>query len=799
MPQHLHFQSKIKKTKQNLLRLDKKFSMYHSFRIKNSVIAILFFTTISVATVNGQSLFQLVNGTNPLLGMQSASLNSNIRFVDIDGDGDKDGFVGQTNGGIEFFENKGTKTLPAFQANGNLSIYSPNGSSTLAFGDVDGDGDFDFFLGDEAGTFDYYKNVGSSSASSFVKQTGAANPLNGVNEGNYASAELVDIDADGDLDCFIGNDNGQVFFYENTGSTTSPTFVKQTGAANPFNAISVTGRSYLAFADADQDGDEDCLIGTGDGKIKVYVNDGSSMFPSFSEDASLSSVFAAGYGANATPEWIDMNGDGDFDLVIGEDGGQFEFFQNTYTFDCGNYNAQTGIANPLNNMSATTVNASSVAFCDVDGDGDKDAIVGSLNLGLFYYRNTGNPENPAFTYVGGTLDAASPFFGMSFGQTTMPHTTDIDGDGDCDIFVGRADGTIDYLRNDGGGSFTMMNSAAAGNPLMGIDIGQRSAPAFGDIDGDGDLDCFIGEQNGAVLYFRNDGSSVSPVFTPVTGTANPMNIANVLQNATPVLADYDKDGDLDCFVGRFNGIIVAFKNKGNANTPFMEKLIGSDNPFSSVSVDGNPNIAFVDLDKNGMDDVFFGGNDGDLRFYIGSGCVPLPVEMVYFNAKAEYQVSILEWMTATEKNNEGFYIERSADGKNWESLDFVQGAGTTNNQQTYTYIDERPAVGSNYYRLKQVDYDGEFEYSDVRVVEFEGKKVSVDVYPNPVQDFLNINIDGQVEEVMVSIFSVSGQLIRQENLSETNNSINLNELDAGLYFIKIEGQNINVFQKIIKN
>jgi len=344
----------------------------------------------------------------------------------------------------------------------------------------------------------------------------------------------------------------------------------------------------------------------------------------------------------------------------------------------------------------------------------------------------------------------------------------------------------------------MMNSAAAGNPLMGVDVGQRSAPTFADIDGDGDLDCFIGEQNGTVLFYSNKGTVTSPTLNAVVGSANPMNAANVFQNATPTFSDYDKDGDLDCFVGRFNGTIITFENQSNANTPVMVKLLGSDNPFDGVSISTNPTITFADLDQNGMEDVFFGGNDGDLYFYLGSGCSPLPVEMAYFNARAEGQFSILDWMTTTETNNEGFYVERSLDGKNWETLDFVQGVGTTTETQTYNYIDENPFAGSNYYRLKQVDYSQEFQYSDIRVVEFEGKKVSVDVYPNPVQDLLNINIEGTEQEVTVSIFSVSGQLIRQEILYQSNNQLNLSELNGGLYFIKVEGTGLSVYQKIIK-
>ena len=157
MPHLLQLYSQIKNSGQKLPHLHIKHWARHSLKLTYTIVAVLFFTTMSAVTVNGQNLFQLVSGTNPLLGMSSSSLNSNIRFVDIDGDGDQDGFVGQANGAVEFFENVGTKTLPAFQNNGYMSFGAPNGSSTLTFGDLDGDGDQDLIIGDETGILVYMK------------------------------------------------------------------------------------------------------------------------------------------------------------------------------------------------------------------------------------------------------------------------------------------------------------------------------------------------------------------------------------------------------------------------------------------------------------------------------------------------------------------------------------------------------------------------------------------------------------------------------------------------------------------
>ena len=772
-------------------------------RLMMTTLIFVIFSTIT----NGQTLVQLVSGTNPLLGMQASSLNSSIRFVDIDADGDMDAFVGSASGQIEFFRNDGSRTIPAFNVisgGGNPfnAVFSPAGHSTLGFVDIDADGDMDVFLGDEDGDLYYYRNDGSATSASYTAVTGGSNPLDGINEGLYSNVFFVDIDGDGDQDAFVGSNDGKTYYYKNTGTAAAPVFAKQTGVNNPFDGEDVGERSYSVFGDLDCDGDNDAFFGNAEGNIRAYENTGTAMSPSFNELTGIYDPFGFIALGNTTPEWVDIDGDGDLDFFTGEDSGDFEYYQNTYTFTCDGFTAQAGASNPLDGVAANTISSSAAAFCDVDGDGDLDAIVGSLFNGLIYYENTGTKLAPSFTYVGGTGDAASPFFGMVIGNTAMPVTVDIDGDGDCDIFIGRTDGTIQYIRNDGGGTMTMV--AGASNPFNGVDVGQRSAPTFGDIDGDGDQDCFIGEQNGAVFYYRNDGSSTSPAFTSVVGTANPLYMVSVFQNATPHLADLDKDGDLDAMVGRFNGILKYYMNNGHANTPVMSLVAGGGNPFQGVDVTSNANITLIDIDCDGDLDAFIGAADGSLYHYTGDGCPPLPVELAYFHAFLENNKEVvLRWMTASEENNEGFEIQRSFDGENWKTIDFVIGQGTTTEITTYEYFDANPLAGINYYRLKQVDlptgqagFDNEFEYSSIRVVELEGTQ-SISIYPNPVTDILNIEMD-ITEEVMVSIVGMNGQLIQQQILNNSSAQIDFTSLEAGIYIVKITGKTINQVEKIIK-
>ncbi len=91
---------------------------------------------------------------------------------------------------------------------------------------------------------------------------------------------------------------------------------------------------------------------------------------------------------------------------------------------------------------------------------------------------------------------------------------------------------------------------------------------------------------------------------------------------------------------------------------------------------------------------------------------PIPVELISFTANASEGLVELSWITATETNNQGFEVQRSAGGGEFEAIAFVEGHGTTTETQTYSYSDRNVNVGSYSYRLKQIDFDGTFEYSD---------------------------------------------------------------------------------------
>lgn len=172
-------------------------------------------------------------------------------------------------------------------------------------------------------------------------------------------------------------------------------------------------------------------------------------------------------------------------------------------------------------------------------------------------------------------------------------------------------------------------------------------------------------------------------------------------------------------------------------------------------------------------------------FTVTSDINVLPVELLAFTAKKQGKNALLEWVTATEINNDYFDVEWSRDGERFEYLGTVRGAGNTTEEQRYDLLHHDPEVGLNYYRLKQVDFDGTFQYSDVRVLRFtEDNLITRTVDPNPADDYLIIYSDIDNENYM--IFDNTGKLV-QKNRIPSSRQVDVSHLPPGSYYIKVGG------------
>jgi len=166
---------------------------------------------------------------------------------------------------------------------------------------------------------------------------------------------------------------------------------------------------------------------------------------------------------------------------------------------------------------------------------------------------------------------------------------------------------------------------------------------------------------------------------------------------------------------------------------------------------------------------------------------PTPVELISFDAFLNNKQVTLKWETAAEANNAGFEIQKSSNGRDWEILGWVEGNGTTAETSTYDYLDKIPFAGDNYYRLKQMDYDGQFEFSDIATVRYS--RIAVAISPNPSPGEVNVTVQNPKKERMsIKLYDSAGSLIWQSgllsNLDIWKKEFNLPQKE--MYFISVQ-------------
>ncbi len=167
---------------------------------------------------------------------------------------------------------------------------------------------------------------------------------------------------------------------------------------------------------------------------------------------------------------------------------------------------------------------------------------------------------------------------------------------------------------------------------------------------------------------------------------------------------------------------------------------------------------------------------------------PMPVTLAAFDATREGDAVRLDWVTASEKNNKQFEIERSSNGRSWSRLGSVFPAlpnGNSDTRLTYQFIDSQPLNGLNYYRLKQIDLDGSYSYSQIRTVQVDGV-AALKVYPNPaVSDIRLMGLKGSAGVCIVD--NCGRQVLKLDNV-RAGQSVSVNKLEAGIYHLLVTEQ-----------
>jgi hypothetical protein len=529
---------------------------------------------------------------------------------DVDGDGDTDAVLVHIEHPGQVLLNNGNAR---FDASPTASLIPAAGSAEL--GDLDGDGDLDLFLAVHLGPCEVWLNDGAGNFTDSGQSIAGNRSRTGV--------ALADLDGDLDLDVVL--------------PTNDPDFPSEVWKNNGAGVFSNSGQALgnefaqnVAVGDIDGDADKDILFAN-NGTNTIWKNNGSAVFTLSPDTVGGETTFAIGLA--------DLDGDTDLDaFVVNGVNPPFTMPNEVWKNNGSGVFTNTGQA-------LGTDYSLSVALEDVDGDGDKDAVVGTNNTmpnRLFLNNGSGTFAQQALTLGTGSCfgiraadldgDGDKDYFlpvnggpsevwrRVPIGQGFLTKTNqnlgsmsvgtmakgDFDGDGDLDVMLGSNAGNLRLIRNDGTGQFvdtTVLLSTGYGNANAEV--------LAGDLDGDGDLDLFTvqsitgGEADMADRAWFNNGTGIfTPGVQSFPGQAG----------GAGALADLDGDGDLDVVVGNY-----PFGLDNGQNRVLLNNGSGT---FASSAAFGTGNvqaIAVGDLDGSGGPDVFVGDYGAASSVWLKSG------------------------------------------------------------------------------------------------------------------------------------------------------------------------------------
>ena len=540
------------------------------------------------------------------------------QLVDIDGDGDLDLFVQERSGEVMFFENvDGVFTWRTSQFKG------------LDVGEWFRFVDFFFFvrpdlLGESRNSYiRAWRNVGTRTEPRFIMAADSLRDADGVPifADRQNILNVVDIDADGQLDLFIGRVEGHVNRWESVGldADSLPRFrlveerwegIEIIGEVQGIGGFPTRhGANTMAFGDVDGDGDLDLLWGDFfEPGVLLIENQGDARVPNF---RSVPRQFPVGQplittGYNA-PALADLDGNGQVDLLLGVIGGAYQPSRSSINNLYLVRQRARGEWEEVTGRFIRTVdvgNESMPVLADLDGDGDLDLLIGSKldptnsrTSSIAWLENVGTPTAPAFRERG-NLPIEGDFH-------YAPAVADLDGDGLQDLVLGTWRDVVQFWKNvgtEGAPRWTLADSM-----LVQITRGSNTAPALADIDGDGLIDLVIGEASGQLNVYRNVGTATLPEFELISDTFQDIDTG---RRSTPAFADFDGDGKPDLLLGAEDGHLELWRNV----------TVGRDFRFERVSgfglmADRYSAPAVGDLTGDGKLELLIGGMSGGLRYW----------------------------------------------------------------------------------------------------------------------------------------------------------------------------------------
>jgi hypothetical protein len=619
---------------------------------------------------------------------------------------------------------------------------------------------------------------------------------------------------------------------------TNPVIFADFGGSAPIN-IPVSSVDYPGFVDLDYDGDIDIVafpvLGTyvyyyKNLSMELYGNADhlkykltSQSWGNFSESESTNTVFLNNpYKAGSVPQvpapksgekhtgstmlMMDYNNDSLYDMLLGDvDYFNLNMLTNGGTIDSAHITSQD-TAFPSYDEPIDLISFPASHYIDVDNDGTKELIISSFEASYYkpqginsvhLYENTGTNAQPVFDLVKKNFMQEKM---IDIGDNASPAITDVDGDGLLDIVVGNYGrvhstyldtmwyllyinrySTLSYFKNIGSSTNPAFKFEI--DNWLNIDSLQISGaqPTFGDIDGDGDQDMLIGQEDGSLIYFENTAgpNQMMTFAAPVRNYAS----IDIGKNSSPQLFDLDKDNILDLVIGRKDGQISYFNNTGTSQAPVFTKVTDTlgyidvrshyhkSSPFSAPRFykDENDTLKLFVGSASGFT-FFFDDIENNLTGTFGIDTA-IKAHERQINYTLDTVYSILQYENAgaiQEVSVEGLRtIPAIADLNNDGRPDMV--LGTFRGGLRYFEGTAWPGVGIN---------DKEQNLS-----------AHIRLYPNPANDQVQINftdIIGNVKNIEIQLCDITGRVVDQTDyIVQDQISLHTSNLENGVYFVNI--------------
>ncbi len=667
-----------------------------------------------------------------------------------------------------------------FQHTGvDFSIDHSFGTGAAWF-DYNNDGFLDIYITNRNVANKLFKNNGDGTFTDVAVSLG-------VDDSSFdgAGVAIGDINNDGFQDIYLANGDEDKIYLNNFGGSFTDITIG--------SGIEVSGDSRgtsASFGDYDEDGfldiyvaNHDIIPGSTNASLqdRLFLNNGNNTFTDVSGLLGVSELSEAGFIGG----WTDYDKDGDLDIILVNDCGY-----STIPPGGTRIFRNDGGTDPINDWTFTEVSTfiigndcshgMGIGIGDYNRDGWMDIFYTDIGVPNLFKNNGGTFSHVTNSSGMGNQGGGDYSWGTSF--------LDYDNDMDQDIvmavgaFFPTSPDQYSNFYNNGGSNF-FFNVAAS----LGVDVGAKTRTiVHGDYDNDGDLDLLMVNYDSLVTLYRNDvinNNNYLRIF--LDGDAgNKDGIGAKVKVTTP------------------DGKVQYFEMRSGSN------LGGGDEICAHFGVGINSFVLEVEVTwLSGSTTTVYDITINQVLTISESNSMPLPVELIEFTGEAKERVNHLNWSTASETNNAFFEIQRSEDGATFNQIGIVQGNGNSNIINHYSFIDAMPLTGRNYYRLKQIDEDGNYAYSKIIVITFSQFSNLINIYPNPTNGdkfFAEFSFNTNAP-ISLELFDLNGKLILQNYSIQMNGQssstfeFSIGNMPKGIYYCRITHPTLTVTQKLVVN